>query len=124
MYGASDLHNRYRQGFLALERVVSVRNWWTRVLMTIIGIIVTNAYLLWVFEGKAGADDTFAGFVEGLAEELVNNSAGDGLGARSGGAAAGVKRKADPIVPCAQERLRAVSAPPPAADRPRLAARK
>ena len=44
---ASDVHNHYRQGSLALEEIWITQTWWHRVLATVFGICEVDAYLVY-----------------------------------------------------------------------------
>ena len=43
-----DMHNEKRQARLALEKHFRVQVWWMRFFTTIIGVAVTNAFLLFL----------------------------------------------------------------------------
>ena len=49
-FGAVDLHDRYRQGFLNLEDSWKTKRCWLRVFTTILGICFTDAYLAYKLE--------------------------------------------------------------------------
>lgn len=68
---AVDLHNQIRQGFLALEEVYTAKKATRRVLTTLIGICVTDTFLLRraVFNKKQPFND----FLEELALALAKN---------------------------------------------------
>jgi hypothetical protein len=51
-FGTIDLHDRYRQGILRLEIAWRTRSMWQRLFATIEGMIVTDAYLAWIYDLK------------------------------------------------------------------------
>lgn len=74
--GVIDLHNRYRQGILELERVLVTTKWWRRIYHSVLGVLVTNAYLLYVAEHDEREFSTLKEFVHALCRELIYNDAG------------------------------------------------
>ena len=70
-----DEHNRYRQDTLNLEKKIEVRTWPFRLICTLIGIIVTNAYLLykWSRTGTMRGVLSYKTFIDYLAREMIFN---------------------------------------------------
>ena len=68
-----DIHNHYRQGSLALEKVWSTQRWWHRIFATLLGIIETNSYLAWKRWKPQAADLSHRDFVAQLALQLIKN---------------------------------------------------
>jgi hypothetical protein len=75
-FSAVDVHDRYRQGTLAIEEHWPTKRWWTRVFSTIIGMIVTDAFLAYRYEKKLYDDshDYFDAFFEDLIYALVKEN--------------------------------------------------
>ena len=78
-----DRHNKQRQDDLELERTVNTKDWWKRVCLSILGMILVdtcNFHQACVHAGDIDSDpDTFW---TGLAEEMVDNQL-DGICLRS-----------------------------------------
>lgn len=72
-----DLHNRIRQGELGLERVYHTTNWHSRIISTVLGITITDSFLLYRNEKDKGIH--FRDYLSLLAKELVENSNDDPL---------------------------------------------
>ncbi len=74
--GAIDLHNRFRQGYLALERSLIVRQWKMRLFATILGMVVVDAFFAYSYFYPEGPDKikTFTKFTGTLAKALVFNT--------------------------------------------------
>lgn len=80
-----DVHNHRRQGILAMERALSTRSWAFRIVSTLLGVIMVDAYALYnnVGQCQALADNeklTFRDFVLDVATALVTNTLSDGTG--------------------------------------------
>ena len=45
-----DVHNHRRQGILAIERCIATRNWAFRIVSTVLGIIMVDAYMLYLHD--------------------------------------------------------------------------
>ena len=71
--GLIDNHNMLRQGILKLEKKWVTQQWWIRVITTVIGICVTDAWLAFkkVIPGASDESVPFLDFVHSLAYELV-----------------------------------------------------
>lgn len=82
-FSTIDVHDHYRQGSLALERTWTTRTWWHRLLATLYGMIITDAYLAHRFEYRArhqGSDEgmfEFRDWMHRLAHQLINNTMGE-----------------------------------------------
>ena len=64
-----DVNDHIRQGLLAVERLWHTNNWVIRIFSTILGIIVVNAYLLYVADLRSvegATPDSFYRFVDSL----------------------------------------------------------
>ena len=75
-FGKVDQHNFLRQWSLGLERHWHTHHWKTRVFSSIVGISITNAYLLYRFEKRAQAADDeedFTDFLGHLAYRMIFN---------------------------------------------------
>ena len=49
-FGAVDQHDHLRQGSLEVEHLWCTKTWWHRLFGSILGMIVTDAYLAYKFE--------------------------------------------------------------------------
>ncbi|MGF2166758.1 hypothetical protein, partial [Enterococcus avium] len=47
-----DVHNHRRQGILALERSIHTQNWVVRIISTILGMIMVDAYMMYLLEKR------------------------------------------------------------------------
>ena len=77
--GDIDWHNRLR-AFLALEKIWITWSWWKRVFGTVFAMIVTDAYLMYVFDQKNQQDHqllTRQAFIEILAYKMIHNNITD-----------------------------------------------
>ena len=77
-FAAIDIHDHLRQGLLQIERAWKTNTWEHRIFGTMLGIIVTNAFLLYRYERK-GADlahMTYFEFVDVLVDQLIHSSDG------------------------------------------------
>jgi hypothetical protein len=78
-FSAIDIHDHFRQGTLALHEHWKTMKWWHRVFSTILGIIVTDSYLLYKYEYKEfyNGDTTnlveFVDYIDQLAIEIIQN---------------------------------------------------
>jgi hypothetical protein len=83
MYFSSiDIHNHYRQGTLALEESWGTHTWWHRLLATVLGIVVTDAYFMYcmdygALDGVTSPRQSFLDFCNILADELIHNLYGE-----------------------------------------------
>jgi hypothetical protein len=83
-FGAIDLNDRYRQGYLNMEQSWKTQRLWVRVFTTVLGICFTDAYFAYNYERKqALVDDDednaklhFNEFLGKLAYQLINNDFG------------------------------------------------
>ncbi len=75
-----DRHNRSRQDDLMLERKLETKDWPVQVNLSLFGMCVIDAY--YVAKGCRICDETPARFFEALAEELIDNNYGPGMGTR------------------------------------------
>jgi hypothetical protein len=75
---SADRHNRSRQDDLMLERKLETKDWSVRVNLSLFGMCVIDAY--YVAKGCPICDETPARFFEALAEELIDNNYGPGMG--------------------------------------------
>ena len=81
-----DVHNHRRQGILALERKISTRSWSFRLISTVLGMIMVDAYMMYLSERNIVDDGqsnvvptlTFKEFVEFAGVDLATNSMYDG----------------------------------------------
>ena len=73
-----DVHNHIRQGELALERILQTSNWKVRLISTILGIILVDAYSMYKLdnEEKKGRI-SFRDFVHEIGMSLVTNKFDD-----------------------------------------------
>jgi hypothetical protein len=75
---AIDVHNHYRQGTIALERAVRTQCWWFRLFTTMLGVAITNAFLVFRHfhpnHRFVVCDTSMTSFVAQLAQELVTNT--------------------------------------------------
>ena len=75
--GAIDRHNRVRMAGVRLERVVKTKSWWRRVMWSVMGIIITDAFYAMKLEGT---DYELHDFMEELCEQMIwNNLPGNEL---------------------------------------------
>lgn len=77
-----DIHDHYRQGVLEPERRWKTKTWWKRLLATMFGIHVTDAYLSYRYEFASKVLDNreqlcFCSFAEKLAQDLCCNPYSD-----------------------------------------------
>jgi hypothetical protein len=73
--GDIDWHNRLR-AFLSLEKVWITWSWWKRVFGTVFAMIVTDAYLMYVFDQKDQPNHKLLSrqeFMERLSFEMIHN---------------------------------------------------
>jgi hypothetical protein len=68
---AIDQHNHYRQGVIGLERSWKTRTWTRRAFSTLLGMIVTDAFLAYCYVRHEEED--MRSFVEPLAYALLQN---------------------------------------------------
>jgi hypothetical protein len=70
-----DVHDHLRQGSLAIEKEWLTHKWWHRILATIFGMCVVDAYLAYSYEMKMVCDVPveFLEFVDKLSYQLINN---------------------------------------------------
>lgn len=83
-FGAVDLHDRYRQGYLNMEDSWHTHRCWVRLFTTVLGICFTDAYLAYKWEGsncirtedldEREGRQSFFGFLNGLARQLIFNN--------------------------------------------------
>ena len=67
-----DMHNRSRQDNLKLERKLETKNWSVRLNLSILGIIIVDAWK--VYKGTLGENtEDEQDFYENLAEEMIDN---------------------------------------------------
>ena len=64
-----DVHNQYRQGLLALERVWATKSWKTSLFQTYVGIMHVNAFMAYKYEQPSNV--TLLDFTEQVAGGLV-----------------------------------------------------
>jgi hypothetical protein len=76
-----DRHNRSRQDHLMLERKLETKDWSVGVTLSLFGMCVIDAYH-YVAKGCRICDETAARLFEALAEELIYNNYGLGMGTR------------------------------------------
>ena len=62
-----DIHNHYRQYLLRLEGIWQAKNWWVQ---TVLGMIVVNWFLAFVFFCENESKPTLKEFVNALAVAL------------------------------------------------------
>lgn len=80
-FGAVDLNDRYRQGYLNMESSWATKRLWVRIFTTILGICFTDAYLAYNletqranFSGNKDFDKLhYKGFLGKLAHQLILN---------------------------------------------------
>ncbi|OQR88090.1 hypothetical protein ACHHYP_07563 [Achlya hypogyna] len=72
---AIDVHDHLRQGSLAMEMEWLTHKWWHRIVATIFGMVVVDAYLGFHLDtgGKDQGQDNFISFIDQLAYQLINN---------------------------------------------------
>jgi hypothetical protein len=73
-----DVHDHLRQGILRSEETSNTKTWWHRIMDTLIGVIITNSYLIMKFEyEKMGYDmnnfQCITEFAGKLAHQLIFN---------------------------------------------------
>ena len=70
-----DEHNRHCQDTLNLEKKIEVCSWPFRLITTLIGIIITNAYLFYKWSRAKHGDpaDPYKVFIDCLAYEMIFN---------------------------------------------------
>ena len=78
-FNAIDVHDHYRQGSLQMEKHFHTYRWWFRMFTTVLGIVVTNAYLHYKYENDsdgvlalARGTMSIMEFVGRSAKELTN----------------------------------------------------
>ena len=71
-----DVHNHRRQGILAMERTIQTQKWEFRLICTLLGIIMVDAYMMFCHENDSDEQTSFESFVNEVAMELANNSLG------------------------------------------------
>lgn len=75
-----DVHNHRRQGILGMERAIQTHSWVVRLICTILGIIMVDAYMMYSLEKMSNNDDdnsqslSFNQFVEIVAVALASNN--------------------------------------------------
>ncbi|AYV87237.1 MAG: bifunctional aspartate aminotransferase [Sylvanvirus sp.] len=73
-----DVHNHRRQGILAMERKIPTRNWAFRLVSTLLGMIMVDAYMIFLNEkhlrDEGDEELTFHAFVDTVGYELATNS--------------------------------------------------
>ena len=78
-----DVHNHRRQGILAMERVIHTQNWAFRLICTVLGMIMVDAYMIYKYENEEniglGSILSFIDFVAHVSGELVKNTLVDGV---------------------------------------------
>ena len=70
-FSVIDVDDHYRQGSLELERTWIVRDWVLRIFMTILGIIIVNAFYAFLY--ISGKEPTFNEFLGRLSYQLIHN---------------------------------------------------
>jgi hypothetical protein len=79
-FSTIDVHDHYRQGNLEIERTWVTRIWWKRLFGTLLGVIVTNSFLMYKYEFKKHNFNTtsdmmnFFEFVDVLVLQLIKNN--------------------------------------------------
>jgi hypothetical protein len=75
-FSCIDVHDHLRQGSLRLEEAWKTKSWVHRIFSTVFGIIVTDAYYMYVMSQSRAHLKTsaFMDFVEDLAIQLINNT--------------------------------------------------
>jgi hypothetical protein len=77
-FGTIDFHDRYRQGYLKLEKTFVVKSWTKRIFTTLLGMCVVDAFRAYLYTTPADRrDDDFFQFVDKLAYSLINNALDD-----------------------------------------------
>lgn len=77
-FGKVDLHDRYRQGYLAMERAWKTKKCWIRIFTSLLGMIVTDCYLGYLMEykalnhGEAKGSDSYIDFLGKLAYSMIH----------------------------------------------------
>lgn len=67
-----DVHDHLRQGILRLHEVWKTRDWLKRVWATVLGIIFTDAYFVWLkLNGFEARDKKYIDFIDRLAVQLL-----------------------------------------------------
>lgn len=77
-----DVHNHRRQGILAMERNISTRSWAFRIVSTVLGMIMVDAYMMYLSEQalrqevKEGGEQelTFYQFADTVSYSLATNT--------------------------------------------------
>lgn len=76
-----DVHNHRRQGILALERKIPTQKWSFRLVCTVLGMIMVDAYMMYHSESMRRSDVnglmallSFGDFVESAAVDLATNA--------------------------------------------------
>lgn len=72
-----DVHNHRRQGILALERAIPTRSWAFRIIATVLGIIMVDAYMMYKLEHDGDEVLQFRQFVGQVSSSLCSNSISD-----------------------------------------------
>jgi hypothetical protein len=78
-FGCIDQHDHRRQGSLAFERQWHTKQWWHRIFMTVLGVVVTNVFLVYRFmykkrnHGSTTGMDDFSTTCGKLAFQLIHN---------------------------------------------------
>jgi hypothetical protein len=72
---AIDEHNQARQGDLALEDIIVTRSWWIRVITTLIGMCIIDAWKAQRYFQEQHKERPLSDFLDELATELVNYAA-------------------------------------------------
>ena len=65
-----DIHNHYRQYLLRLEEIWQTKDWWVRIFQTVLGMIVVNSFLAFIFFSENESKPTLKEFVNALAVAL------------------------------------------------------
>ena len=80
-FSSIDIHNRYRQGTLAMEESWKTHTWWHRIVATVFSIIVVDSYFMYRYEYLRRAENaqpmqSFLEFCDVLAAKLIHNQYG------------------------------------------------
>ena len=70
-----DIHNQYRQGLLAIERIWKTKSWNIRLFQTVMGMILVNAFF--AFRFKTGKSPTLSEFTNVVAQALCGEAEGE-----------------------------------------------
>jgi hypothetical protein len=79
-FGAIDLHDRYRQGYLKLEVSWVTKKWWHRMFSTLFGMILTDSFLAYKYDydtaNPGNSDDmmSYFQFLGKLSHALIFNN--------------------------------------------------